>query len=159
MIETVNKWTLVSANGKVLDLFCGIGNFTLHLAKNSKFVLGIDNSKKAIRLAKKNAQINNCSNVKFKKKDCKDALTDMVNAKAKFDFVLIDPPRQGAINIIPELIELNPEKIIYVSCYPPTLARDLKALNGSGYSVSKIQCFDMLPQTYHIESLTLLQRA
>jgi len=159
MIETVNKWTLVSANRNVLDLFCGIGNFTLHLAKNSKFVLGIDNSKKAIRLAKKNAQINNCSNIKFKKKDCKDALTDMVNAKAKFDFVLIDPPRQGAINIIPELIELNPKKIIYVSCYPPTLARDLKALNGSGYRVSKIQCFDMLPQTYHIESLTLLQRA
>lgn len=159
MIETVNKWTLVSANRNVLDLFCGIGNFTLHLAKNSKFVLGIDNSKKAIRLAKKNAQINNCSNIKFKKKDCKDALTDMVNAKAKFDFVLIDPPRQGAINIIPELIELSPEKIIYVSCYPPTLARDLKALNGSGYRVSKIQCFDMLPQTYHIESLTLLQRA
>ena len=158
LVETLVEWSDLKGHERALDLYCGVGNFLLHLAKRAKEVVGVDVSAKAIKLAKKGAEANSITNVNF---DCSPSelyAEESLIRGDKFDLVILDPPREGAKGILKALGLLSPRKIIYVSCDPPTLARDLKTLTEIGYKLIKIRPYDMFPQTYHIESLALLSR-
>jgi 23S rRNA (uracil1939-C5)-methyltransferase len=159
MIKTVLEWAELTKNMSVLDLYSGIGNFSIPLALQAKEVLGVEISKNSVKLAKHNAGINSVKNVVFQNASSEDAVTILNDEHESFDLVVLDPPREGAKEVIDGLVELSPEKMIYISCDPATLARDLKKLSESGYKVVKVRPFDMFPQTFHIESVTLLAKS
>ena len=141
----------------LVDAYCGIGTFTLPLAKKVKQAIGIEVHPASIIQAKQNAEINQITNVNFYT-DKVEKYLQKINIVA--DIILLDPPRQGCDRrVIETLLNLQPSKIVYVSCKPATLARDLKLLCSSGiYQPQLIQPIDFFPQTSHIESLVLLQR-
>lgn len=156
LIKTLIKWSDLKKYENVLDLYCGYGNLSLPMAKKAKKVVGIDSNRKAIRFAKQNAKINSIKNCSFESQDVKQYLENL-KSNERFDSVVLDPPRTGVKEIIKSIIGLKPSKILYVSCNPTTLARDLKELIKAGYNLKKIQPFDMFPQTFHIESVSLLE--
>jgi len=153
LINKVLEFAELTGAETVLDLFCGMGNLSLPLARRAKFLYGIDNCRPAIEDAKHNAEQNDIGNVDFKAMDAERFLED---PPAKFDLVVLDPPRVGCGKLCSKIASLNPKKIIYVSCNPATLARDIKMLVQQGYEVVRSQPIDMFPFTYHIESVTEL---
>ncbi len=157
LIKTLIDWADLNKDHNVLDLYCGYGNFSLPLAKKAKFVLSIDNNKKAIKYAIKNAKKNHIRNCHFEDWNVNKYLKRHKPTE-KQELVVLDPPRNGAKEIIKSIIDISPNKILYVSCNPTTLARDLKELTGAGYKLKKVQPFDMFPQSFHVESLSLLQK-
>jgi len=151
---------LASANLKrtesVLDLYCGMGNFSLPLARRAGQVVGVEESAQSIAMARVNATAHQIDNASFY---CQSAEGFLRRWRDRpFDLVMIDPPRSGARAVMDELLECRPGKILYVSCDPSTLARDLTPLVQNGYHVVSSRPFDMFPQTYHLESLTTLIR-
>jgi 23S rRNA (uracil1939-C5)-methyltransferase len=141
----------------VLDLFCGNGNFSFPLAGNAVHVLGVEDYQPSIASARRNGAANDIKNVTFQCADAKSYIEQLVTAFEKFDLVLLDPPRTGADGVVQMIPALQPRRIIYVSCDPATLARDIGTLKKSGYQVIKSRPVDMFPQTYHMESVTLLE--
>lgn len=141
---------------KLLDLYCGNGNFSLPVAAQVESVLGVEGAEGAIASANLNKSRNGIHNVQFRCDNVKSALHGLVEDGRKFDVVLLDPPRAGADEAVPDIVKLDPEKIIYVSCDPSTLARDLGIFAGFGYRVQECVPLDMFPHTYHIESVTSL---
>ena len=144
---------------KVLDLFCGLGNFTLALATKAGSVIGVEGDKSLTDWAGRNAEFNNIKNVEF---HCADLTQDQKDApwmNQAYDAILIDPPRSGAIEMMPYLGALAPKKILYVSCHPATLARDLAVLTSEyPYELITAGVMDMFPHTAHVESMALLVR-
>jgi len=143
----------------VLDLFCGLGNFSLPMAKFCSKVLGVEGSKNMVERAYMNAKANNIENVDFyaANLDDVDEVTRLVQQFC--NKVLIDPPRSGALEIVKQIDTLNPERIVYVSCNPITLARDTDILvNQKGYILKKAGVMDMFPQTAHVESIALFEK-
>jgi 23S rRNA (uracil1939-C5)-methyltransferase len=151
-------WSAAALSGRerVLDLFCGMGNFSLPLALQAGEVVGIENYAPAIRQAELNARANGLSHTRFHARPAEAAIREVAAAMA-FDLVVLDPPRTGAYEVVRELVRLRPPRIIYVSCDPPTLARDLVPLLHGGYEVVAARPFDLFPQTYHTESVTVLR--
>jgi 23S rRNA (uracil1939-C5)-methyltransferase len=145
--------------GRALDLFCGYGNFSLPTALRAEEVLGIDSQNSAIRSARRNAALNKVTNCSFEKNLVPAAVKSLSQAGLTFDTVILDPPRQGAADIMTLLPGLNPGRVIYVSCNPATLARDLALLLPAGYCMTRLVPIDMFPQTHHLESVALLERS
>ena len=145
--------SLATKKGTALDLFCGTGTISLFLSKYFDKVIGIDINKEAIECALENRKINNINNVDF---ICGDANTLCQDLKA--DVIFVDPPRSGlSKDGLKNILDINSEEIIYISCEPITLARDLKLLKEK-YTVEKVIPVDNFPNTFHIESVTLLKR-
>lgn len=142
----------------VLDLYCGMGNFSLPLARRAGRVIGVENFAPAIVRARQNAIDNGLNNAEFHALPAHEAVSRF-STEEGFDMVLLDPPRSGAWEVIKELVRLLPQRILYISCDPPTLARDLVPLLHGGYRVEWARAFDLFPQTHHTESITLLSRA
>ena len=142
----------------VYDLYCGTGTIGIYLSKYVKKIYGIEIVEDAIEDAKYNADMNNVDNIEFYCGDLKDIFTDESMEKLdKPDVVILDPPRPGLHpKALKDLIDISPKKIIYVSCNPSTLARDVEILNRSNYSVKDIQPVDMFPHTPHIECIVSL---
>jgi 23S rRNA (uracil1939-C5)-methyltransferase len=165
IIQNVNLVRLVlemAANGphaRVLDLFCGYGNFSLPVAALGSEVLGIDTQNSAIRSAQRNAEQNEIPACRFEKKQVAAAVNSLLAAGRTFETIILDPPRQGAPDAVAGLSKLGAEQIIYISCNPATLARDLALLIPAGYKLSRLVPVDMFPQTHHLESVALLKRA
>jgi 23S rRNA (uracil1939-C5)-methyltransferase len=143
----------------ILDLYCGYGNFSLPAAKFAAAVLGIDTQNAAIRSAKRNVLLNGVHNCIFEKKQVPAAVAAISAAKNSFDTVILDPPRRGAPGIVAQLPELGAERIIYISCNPATLARDLLTLTTANYRLVRLVPVDMFPQTHHLECVALLHRS
>lgn len=144
-------------SGKVLDLYCGIGITSLMLAKQGNAVIGIEGNPESIEMAKQNAQNNGFPNVKFICADVKKVIDDQLRSLSP-DLVLINPPRTGMDpDVTKILLNRRPKAIIYTSCMPATLARDLQQL-GKEYRNDCCQAFDMFPQTTHVETVVLLKR-
>jgi 23S rRNA (uracil1939-C5)-methyltransferase len=141
---------------RVLDLYCGMGNFSLPLARCAESVVGVEEYAPAIAAARDNARRNGVANAAFHARPAEETLKEF--AEEPFDLVVLDPPRSGAYPVMRELLEARPAHILYVSCDPPTLARDLAPLLHGGYRLCRTRPFDLFPQTYHIESVTLLSR-
>lgn len=148
----------ISKNDIVFDLYCGIGTISLFMSKFAKEVYGVEIVNEAIVAAKENACINNISNTKFIAGDVEKVLDDLVNAKKIIpDIIMLDPPRRGLDNIsIVNIRKVRPKKVVYISCNPATLVRDLSKLEDM-YDVKRIQPVDMFPFTSHVECVAVLQ--
>ncbi len=143
----------------VLDLFAGLGNFTLPLARRAGRVLGIEGDNALVEGARHNARANGFDNIEFRVADLFQTPALPAWHGVAFDKLLLDPPRSGAIDAIKQLSEPLPEKIVYVSCYPATLARDGEHLvHRLGYRLSAAGVMDMFPHTSHVESMALFER-
>jgi 23S rRNA (uracil1939-C5)-methyltransferase len=153
-----NMIELLSLKGdeRILDLFCGMGNFSLPLARRAGHVVGVEDFAPSINMARLNAEANQVRNVEFIVADASMIMTRFKNEA--LDLVVLDPPRTGNYEVVKQLLQLQPKRILYVSCDPATLARDLVPLVNGGYEVVHSQPFDLFPQTWHIESMTLLQK-
>ncbi|HJV33984.1 23S rRNA (uracil(1939)-C(5))-methyltransferase RlmD [Geomonas sp.] len=155
LIRTVQEWGGFTGGERVLDLYCGNGNISVPLSGCVGEVVGIEGYAPSIEDAAANAAANGVENASFQVSDASQALRRMVKRGERFDVVLLDPPRGGA-EAAAEIAQLSPEKILYVSCDPATLARDLGTLGQQGYRVTRSRPVDMFPQTYHLESVTEL---
>lgn len=145
----------------ILDAYCGIGTIGLIAADKAKEVISVELNKDAVKDAIINARINNCKNVRFYNNDAGKFMVNMAeNDDKKVDVVFMDPPRSGSTKeFIASLLKLSPEKIVYISCDPETLARDIKLITkGTGYKVQKMMAFDMFCWTEHVECVVLLSR-
>lgn len=144
----------LNKNDKVLDLYCGTGTIGLYVAKYSNEVLGIEINEDAIKDADYNKELNNIHNISFIAGDSKI----IHNIKFNPNKIIVDPPRAGLDKkVIDDILNINPERIVYVSCDPITLARDLNILKEK-YTVEKIIPVDMFPRTYHVETVCVLER-
>ncbi|MFH1429184.1 MAG: class I SAM-dependent RNA methyltransferase [Candidatus Margulisiibacteriota bacterium] len=146
----------------ILDLYCGVGSIGLYLADLAKELIGIEIIPEAIDQARENAVLNGCANARFFTGDVQDVLSDPDNSALKtgVDILIIDPPRGGMTNkALKRLLEVKAPKMIYVSCNPTTLARDLEKIEEAGYTIIDIRAVDMFPQTYHLETVVLLEKA
>ncbi len=155
MVAQAIEWLDVKSGDRVLDLFCGLGNFSLPLAKLSKLVVGIEGVQEMVDIAKTNAQLNNIDNAEFYQANLEEELVNQNWAKEKFNRVLLDPARAGAAGIVEQLASFGAERIVYVSCNPATLARDSQSLLEQGYQLQKLGMLDMFPHTSHLESMAL----
>jgi 23S rRNA (uracil1939-C5)-methyltransferase len=155
MITQAMAWLELDKNDQVLDLFCGVGNFSLPMARQCKFVTGIEGVSALVQRATDNALKNGIDNCVFYQCDLNEADSLSDPAYASCNKVLLDPAREGAFALIPQLSKLKAEKILYVSCNPATFVRDSKELVEQGYSLSKIGLMDMFPNTAHTELMAL----
>ena len=159
MIDRALAWLEVSSDDRVLDLFCGLGNFTLPLARSCKEVVGVEGNRDLIARARENAIENALENVEFHVADLSGELEKAPWWKGGFDKVLLDPARDGAEQTLSHIAALGVGRIVYVSCNPSTLARDAGILvNEYGYSMELAGVMDMFPHTAHVESIALFTR-
>ena len=143
----------------VVDVYCGTGTITLFLAQKAKAALGIEIVPEAIQDAKENAKNNNVSNVNFICGDAAKELPKLAKEGVRLDVIVLDPPRAGCEGTVLEAIaEVAPKKVVYVSCNPASLARDVAILRDKGYALQKVQPVDMFPQSSHVESVCLMSR-
>lgn len=155
MVETALNWLELSGTERVLDLFCGMGNFTLPLAKKAAQVVGIEGVEPMVEQARQNATASGLKNVEFYQTDLDQPFATQPWAALPFDKVLLDPARNGALFCLDHLCALQPSRIVYVSCNPATLVRDAEKLIANGYRIQKAAMIDMFPHTGHLESVTL----
>lgn len=155
MVATALDWLALNEQDRVLDLFCGMGNFTLPIAKRVKSVVGIEGVGEMVSQARQNAANNRITNADFFQTDLDQAFVDQAWASLPFDKVLLDPARNGALFCLDHLCALAPKRIVYVSCNPATLVRDAEKLIANGYRIQKAAMIDMFPHTGHLESVTL----
>ena len=159
MVTRVIEALDLNENDNVLDLFCGLGNFTLSMATKAGHVVGVEGDQPLVNHAKENARLNGVENVEFYAADLTKDVSDQAWAKQKFNKIMLDPSRAGASEVLHNLKHWNPELIMYVSCNPSTLARDAGILvNDLGYKLLKAGVMDMFPQTGHVESIALFEK-
>lgn len=144
----------------VVDAYCGIGTISLAVAQHVKKVYGVEIVDQAVEDAKHNAKINNIRNVNFVAAKAEEQMSKWQSDGLKPDVVFVDPPRKGLDStLIDSVAEMNPKKVVYVSCNPATLARDVQLFEGKGYHVNQpVQPVDQFPQTIHVESVTVLEK-
>lgn len=143
----------------VFDLYSGIGTISIFIADNAKKVYGVEVVEQAVFDAKENAEINEIRNVEFIQGEAEVIVPEMYKEGKKADVVFVDPPRKGCDEKLLETIkEMKAQKVVYISCNPATLARDLKYLTDNGYEIKKVQPVDMFPQTSHVENVVLLEK-
>ncbi len=156
LMGKVVEWAGLTGKEKALDLFCGSGNLSLPLAQRGGHVWGVDQDRQAVLYAEENARANRLSNCTFLAATARDGIGRVGEKSGRLDLAVLDPPRVGAHEVLKPLASLRPRNILYISCEPPTLARDLSRLIELDYRVEKVQPLDMFPQTYHIEVLVRL---
>ena len=154
------EYAAPTGNEDILDLYCGAGTIGLSMADKVKSLVGVEIIPEAIEDAKVNASINNINNARFICGDAEVAAAKLQEEGIKPQTVILDPPRKGCSEeLLKTVAKINPEKIVYVSCDPATLARDCKRLLDLGYAVQEVTPVDMFPRTAHVESVALLVRA
>ena len=159
MVKRAVDMLELASEDKVLDLFCGLGNFTLPLAKNAQQVVGVEGDKDLVERAKQNALQNGIENTRYYIANLFEPITELPWHNETFDKILLDPPRSGAYEIVQQIENFAAKRIVYVSCYPGTLARDLDVLvNEKGYTLEAAGVMDMFPHTGHVESIALLTK-
>jgi len=159
MVNRVLEALDPQAGDEILDLFCGIGNFTLPLARKAAQVIGVEGGAEAVARARQNAADNGLDNVAFHVADLTQPQDSSPWANRRYDKVLLDPSRAGAMEILAYAGKWSASRIVYVSCNPSTLARDAGILvNGQGYRLVKAGVMDMFPNTTHVESIALFER-
>ena len=160
LIESLIDAALADAKGSfALDLYCGVGLFTLPLARKFEKVVGIEGNETAVRFAAKNIENARIENADVFTENVGEWLADNAENLREVDFILLDPPRAGTEKeTIESILKIKPEQISYVSCEPSTLARDLRVLLDDGYSIESITAIDLFPQTHHIETVVRLKK-
>lgn len=159
MIDRALALLELGGDETVLDLFCGLGNFTLPVARHAAQVTGVEGDDAMVRRARENAARNGIANAEFFVANLFEPVVDLAWAKRRHDRLLLDPPRAGAGEICRQVERFGPERIVYVSCHPGTLARDAGILvHEKGYRLAQAGVLDMFPHTAHIESIALFVR-
>ncbi|MFB3886700.1 MAG: 23S rRNA (uracil(1939)-C(5))-methyltransferase RlmD [Thermodesulfobacteriota bacterium] len=156
LIRTVLEFSSVNGRERVLDLYAGVGNFTLPLAISSQEIWAIEESRAAVEDARFNAEKNGIKNCHFLHGRVEDFLKNWDGEKP--DLMILDPPRAGCKTILDQVARLKPRRIVYVSCDPTTFSRDLRLLSDRDYHLRKLSLIDMFPQSYHMEVVGLLTR-
>ena len=142
----------------VLDLYCGTGTITLALSRHAKKVIGVEIIPAAIQDAKENAVRNGVENAEFFCADASQAAQKFADEGIRPDVIVVDPPRKGLDQqVIDAMVTMAPQRIVYVSCDPATLARDLKRLEEQGYRTMEAEALDMFPRCHHVESVAWLK--
>lgn len=160
MVDQALRLLAPAAGDRVLDLYCGIGNFTLPLARRAAEVTGLEGAAAAVRRGRHNATLADLPNARFVEADLAGAGVEGAWTRERFDLVLLDPPRTGAAELLPALGRIGARRIVYVSCHPGTLARDAGLLvREHGYRLASAGIMDMFPHTSHVESMALFERA
>ena len=159
MVASALEWLDVQPGDRVLDLFCGMGNFTLPLATRAASVVGVEGVPALVEKGRENAQQNGLHNVTFFHENLEEDVTRQPWAKNGFDKILLDPARAGDAGVMQHIIKLQPGRIVYVSCNPATLARDSEALLRAGYQIQRLAMLDMFPHTGHLESMVLFEHS
>ncbi|MGV1098996.1 23S rRNA (uracil(1939)-C(5))-methyltransferase RlmD [Thiovibrio sp. JS02] len=158
-IKLLLEWTGKMQPAKALDLFCGMGNFSLPLAMRGWQVTGMDMQRSTIRSGVRNAEAAGLADrCRFSQESAARAARRLLVEKATFDCLLLDPPRSGCAELIPLLPDLEAKQIIHISCDPATLARDLTGLIQAGHRLAEVRLVDMFPQTGHQETMVRLER-
>ena len=159
MIDLAIDLLAPDAEDRVLDLFCGLGNFTLPIARRVTEIVGVEGDASLVARARENARLNQVQNSRYYTANLYDDLSKEPWIRESFDKVLLDPPRSGAIEVLEHLPQLGVERIVYVSCYPGTLARDAgELINRHGYRLRSAGVMDMFPHTAHVESIALFEK-
>jgi 23S rRNA (uracil1939-C5)-methyltransferase len=159
LYEKVYALAALSGTETVLDLYCGVGPISLYLAQGAELIWGVDESALSIATAKQNARMNGISNCRFFEGNTAEKVEEAGRNLPQIDLVILNPPRKGLQpDAAAALFALQPARIIYVSCEPATLARDLDGLTGNGYRVPAVQPFDMFPQTAEVETVALAEK-
>lgn len=157
--ETVRQWATLTGQERVVDLYCGVGGLALFLADKAKEVIGIEVVEAAVTDAEENARLNSRNNCRFIAGDVSTHLTMLRANRQPVDLITLNPPRKGCDEaVLRDAAALAPARMIYVSCSPETLARDLEILFGQGYRTVRVQPVDMFPQTTHVENVALLEK-
>jgi len=158
--EQVKEWAALDRESTVLDLYCGIGGIGLFLAGQAKNVIGIEVVEEAVADARKNARLNGFNNCRFEAGDAADLLEELAEEGERVDVVVLNPPRKGCDeDVLSSVAGLSPRRVVYVSCSPESLMRDLNILKKLGYACREIQPVDMFPQTVHVENVALLEKS
>ncbi len=155
MVKQAMSWMKLEQDDVVLDLFCGLGNFSLPIAQSVQSVVGVEGVQDMVVRAEENAKTNGLDNCQFYQADLNKDWQNHVWAKRTYTKVLLDPARAGAYEALTQLVKFNIEKILYVSCDPASLARDTKLLIEHGYKIEKIAVMDMFSQTKHVETMIM----
>jgi 23S rRNA (uracil1939-C5)-methyltransferase len=158
MVQRALELLAPDPDATILDLFCGIGNFSLPLAQACHHVTGVEGSFTAVHRAITNAEHNNIKNTAFYHCDLDQETINAPWMEQKFTNILIDPPRTGALNMVKQMARFKAKKIVYVSCNPATLARDGKELAEQGYELIAAGIIDMFPHTGHTEAIALFEK-
>ncbi len=158
LIRHVRKLCDLKGRESVLDLFCGMGNFSIPVAMRAHSLVGVEGQGSAVRSAVRNSRAAGLTNTSFHKSPIHEACRELAGQNKVFDCLVVDPPRQGVPGLAGELAALTGHKMVYISCDPATLFRDLQALCQHGLTLVHIQPFDMFPQTHHIETVVVLEK-
>jgi 23S rRNA (uracil1939-C5)-methyltransferase len=155
----VKEYAALTGRETVFDLYCGAGTIGLYLSREAKKVVGVEAVSFAVADAKKNASLNNITNTEFHQARAEELVPKLLAGGYRADVVVIDPPRKGCDEkLLRTIAATRPSRIVYVSCNPATLARDLRCLTGHGFAVLEVQPVDMFPQTSHVETVVLMSR-
>ena len=156
MVDRALQYLDLQGTDQVLDLFCGLGNFTLPMARRAAHVTGIEGVEVMVRKARDNARLNSIDNVEFHAADLSADVSAYPWLRKNYDKILLDPPRSGAMEALPFLGKLGASIIVYISCHPATLARDAQVLvHEFGYRLTAAGVMDMFPHTAHVESMAV----
>ncbi|TXL65693.1 23S rRNA (uracil(1939)-C(5))-methyltransferase RlmD [Cerasibacillus terrae] len=159
LVELALEMAKPKQTEKMIDLFCGVGTFSLPFARRVRELVGIEIVETSIESAKRNASDNGVNNTHFLAKDARHGLIEMIEKFGSPNLLLLDPPRSGAGGkVMRRIARSKPERIVYVSCNPLSLATDIKELIPFGYTLEKVQPVDLFPQTYHVECVALLSK-
>lgn len=153
------EYAQLTGGESVIDAYCGIGSISLFLAKQAKEVYGVEIVPQAIEDAKRNAELNSIDNAHFEAGPAEVIIPKWYEQGKRFDVLVVDPPRKGCDEkLLDTILKYKPKRIVYVSCNPATLARDLRILEDGGYCTKEVQPVDMFPHSSHVECVSLLQR-
>jgi len=158
MVAKAIAWLDLQPEDRVLDLFCGMGNFTLPIGIFVHNVVGVEGIAALVRQAAYNADLNNLKNVSFFQHNLEEEVSRQPWAAQGFNKVLLDPARAGAAGVMAHVVKLAPDRVVYVSCNPTTLARDSQTLLSAGYQLERVAMLDMFPHTRHLESMVLFRK-
>lgn len=160
LYETALEYAGLSGDETVWDLYCGIGTISLFLAQRAKQVYGVEIIPAAIEDAKRNARLNQIENAQFFVGKAEEVLPEKYEKEQIYaDVIVVDPPRKGCEeSVLDTMVQMEPKRIVYVSCDSATLARDLKYLCERGYEMKKVKAIDQFPQTVHVETIVLIQK-
>ena len=159
LYEQALAYADLTANETVIDAYCGIGTISLFLAKQAKSVMGVEIVPQAIEDAKRNAALNGFTNTYFEAGPAEEVIPRWYKEGKTADVLMVDPPRKGCDEaLLTTILKQKPKKVVYVSCNPATLARDLRILEDGGYKTKEVQPVDMFPHTAHVEVVALMSR-
>lgn len=159
LYNKAKEYASLTGNETVFDLYCGIGTISLFLAKSAGSVIGVESVSAAVSDARHNAELNNITNTEFHAGLAEEVVPRLFKEGYRADVVVVDPPRKGCDEaLLATMVNMNPSRIIYISCNPATLARDLKYLAAHGFKPTEVQPVDMFPHTAHVETVVLIER-